>query len=262
MIATLTLALACIQPSAADEATCPRPAPERRQEAVAAYEAGRVLILAEKWDEAASRFEAAVRTDGTIPLAHYGLGEARLALKKPREALAAFLDSREAFRCLLTSPEARAELERMRLEEEQILREEVSRLEREQLVHTAIKGKEVNRTEELSRSEVQRRVHAMETRLDQLSKSRGQAPAEPPELAFALVNAYFQSGSPAAAEREFRAALAVRPDWGDVHHNLAVVMLATGRVDEAAVEAGRAEKAGVKVHPRLKAEIEKRGGRW
>ena len=256
--AVLSLALACGGWWSAADESCARPTAAQREEALAAYEAGKALILAEKWDEAAPRFEAAVRIDGvTIPLAHYGLGEARLALKRPAEALAAFLDCRAAYRCLLASPDALADLERMRREEERILRDAVARLEHDALVRTAIKGQEVNRATELPPDEVRRRVHALENRLDEVVRSRGRPPAEPPELAFALGNAYFQSGSPAEAEREFRAALAARPGWGDVHHNLAVVMIATGRVEEAAAEAEAARKAGVPVHPRLLEEIEK-----
>jgi len=238
--------------------TCASHSPTARAEALAAYGAGRDLILAEKWEEAATQLEAAVRLDATLPLAHYGLGQARLALKKAPEALVAFLDCRAAFRCLLASPDAQATLERMRKEEESALREAIARLENERILAPAIKWKELNGTPELSVGESRRRLHAMETRLDELHESRGRLTVEPPELAFALGNAYFLSGSLVDAEREFQAALAARPGWGDVHHNLAVVLLAAGRLDEAAAEIGKAEKAGVPAHPRLKEEIRKR----
>ena len=238
---------------------CPRPPTKaQRNEALDAYQAGKGLILAEKWEEAAARLEDAVRIDRTIPLAHYGLGEARLALRNAPEALAAFLDCRAAYQCLLASPDALADLERMRREEEQILRDAMTRLERDSIVRTVIKGQEVNRALEIPREEMRRRIHAMEDRLDELHKARGLRPAEPPELAFALGNAYVQTGSFTDAEREFRAALAARPGWGDVHHNLAVVMLAMNRADEADAEVKKARKAGVAVHPRLEEEIKKR----
>lgn len=238
--------------------SCTQPMPAARQEALAAYEAGRDLILAEKWEEAAVQLEAAVRLDATLPLAHYGLGQARLALKRVPDALSAFLGCREAYRCLLASPDARAVLERMRKEEEGVLREAIGRLEKDHALRFAIKWKEANRTEEPSIGELLGRIHAMEARLAELSKSRGRLPAEPPELAFALGNAYFQSGSLADAEREFRAALAARPGWGDVHHNLGVVLMVAGRLDEAEAEVRKAANAGVPVHPRLKEEIKKR----
>lgn len=62
----------------------------------------------------------------------------------------------------------------------------------------------------------------------------------------------------AEAEREFRAALAADPGTGDAHHNLAVVCLVDGRLDEAERELRLAEKAGVPIHPRLKDELRKR----
>lgn len=79
-----------------------------------------------------------------------------------------------------------------------------------------------------------------------------------PAAALALGNAYFQTGALTEAEREFRQALAALPDWGDAHHNLAVVLLATGRLDEAQEEADRAEAAGVAVHPRLREELQRK----
>jgi tetratricopeptide (TPR) repeat protein len=246
---------ACVQPPAA-----------AREEAHDLYEGARDLLTAERWAEAAAQLEEALQLDATHALAHYGLGQARLSLKKAPEALAAFLDSRAAYRCLLSTPEARARLERIRVEEESSLRDAILRLEREHLQRFGIKWQEVNGLPSPSDAmlEAVRRLHAMESRLVELREGRGRLPAEPSELAFALGNAYFQSGAPAEAEREFRAALTARPDWGDVHHNLAVVLLATGRLDEAAAEMKRAEETGVPVHPGLKDAIERqrdaRGG--
>jgi tetratricopeptide (TPR) repeat protein len=237
---------------------CVQPPVAAREEAQHLYEDGRDLLVAERWAETAAQLEKAVQLDTTHALAHYGLGQARLSLKKAPEALAAFLDSRAAYRCILSSPEAQAELERMRAEEESSLRNAMQRLERGHLQRFGMKLQEVNRLPSPTDAMLDglRRLHAMESRLVELREARGRSPAEPPELAFALGNAYFQSGAVDEAEREFRAALTARPDWGDVRHNLAVVLLATGRLDEAEAEMKRAENAGVPVHPRLREEIE------
>lgn len=53
-------------------------------------------------------------------------------------------------------------------------------------------------------------------------------------------------------------ALAVRPRWGDAHHNLALVLVLTGRVVESEHEVKLAEKSGTQIDPRLKDEIRKR----
>jgi tetratricopeptide (TPR) repeat protein len=245
---------------ATPEEACAEPSAAAREQAQHLYEDARDLLLAESWKEAAARLEKAVQLDATHALAYYGLGQARLGLGMAPEALAAFLDSRAAYRCILSSPAGRARLERLREEEESSLRGAILGLEREHLQRFGIKWQEVNRLPAPSdvMLEAAQRIHAMESRLVELREARGRLPAEPPELAFALGNAYFQSGAPAEAEREFRAALVARPDWGDVHHNLAVVLVATGRLDEAEAEMKRAEEAGVPVHPRLREEIEKR----
>ena len=45
---------------------------------------------------------------------------------------------------------------------------------------------------------------------------------------------------------------------GEVHNNLAVVCLMRDRIDEAAEHVKQAEKAGVRVNPQLKSDIEAR----
>jgi tetratricopeptide (TPR) repeat protein len=237
---------------------CAEPAPAVRDEARLLYEKGRALLLSEQWAEAAAELEAAVRLDPTLALAHYGVGEAWLALKMHPEAVAAFLDCRAAFRCLLASPEAVARFDRLRKQEEGLIRTAIAQLEKDRGLRFAIKQKEANRTPEPAPGEVARQIQALEDRLDAVQKARGRPPMEPPELAFALGNAYFQAGSPYEAERELRAALAARPGWGDVHHNLAVVLMVAGRLEEAEAEMKKAERAGVPAHPRLREEIGKR----
>ena len=54
-------------------------------------------------------------------------------------------------------------------------------------------------------------------------------------------------GAIADAEVEFRAVLARDPKSGDAHHNLALVLTITDRLDEAEREIAAAEKAGAPV---------------
>jgi hypothetical protein len=77
----------------------------------------------------------------------------------------------------------------------------------------------------------------------------------PPYILTALGSAYFRTGAFADAEREWRLAAAVDPTVGEIHNNLAVVCMLTGRVDEADREVELAEKHGFKVSPGLKADI-------
>ena len=78
------------------------------------------------------------------------------------------------------------------------------------------------------------------------------------ELALAIGNAQFNAGALEAAELEFRTALAAEPGNGDAHNNLAVTLTLLGRLDEAERELQAAEKAGVKVSPKIRDEIQKR----
>jgi tetratricopeptide (TPR) repeat protein len=103
------------------------------------------------------------------------------------------------------------------------------------------------------------------TELTQLERLRGRSREPvggiPPFILTALGSAYFRSGAFADAEREWRRAVAVDPDIGEVHNNLAVVCMLTGRYAEAEQELGLAEKAGFKVNPQLKADLNKHRGK-
>ena len=79
----------------------------------------------------------------------------------------------------------------------------------------------------------------------------------PAWISLALGSAYFRSDAGADAEREYRAALAVDPNLGEAHNNLAVVLLLTGRATDADVEIAAAEKSGFKVNPQLKEDVKK-----
>jgi tetratricopeptide (TPR) repeat protein len=230
----------------------------RRREADAAFRAGRDRLLEKRFEEAAAQLETAVRLDPNLALAHYGIGEANLALARPAVALAAFLACREAYRCLLDSPEGRAAAKAFHDEEARALRAEIDRLDKERFHRMGIKAKELNRDGGPSAGEAALEVNRLEARLAEVQEAARHAGAEPPAVALALGNAYFQTGALTEAEREFRQALAAVPEWGDAHHNLAVVLLATGRLEEAQAEVDRAEAAGVAVHPRLREELRRK----
>ena len=101
-------------------------------------------------------------------------------------------------------------------------------------------------------------IHALEQRLADLVLLRNRPDREPAGLGVALGNAHFHAGDLEQAEREFRRALQAEPRSGDAHNNLAVVLMLEGKLDEAEREVAAAEKAGVKVAPRLKDELRQR----
>jgi Flp pilus assembly protein TadD len=60
------------------------------------------------------------------------------------------------------------------------------------------------------------------------------------------------------AEREYREATKVEPKLGEAHNNLAVVLMLTGRLEEAEREMKAAEKAGFRVNPQFKDDLKQR----
>ena len=81
----------------------------------------------------------------------------------------------------------------------------------------------------------------------------------PAFVSLSLGSAQFRLGRRAEAEQAFLAAVATDPKTGEAHNNLAVLYLETGRFDQAKASLRAAEKAGIKVHPELKAQINKGG---
>ena len=86
-------------------------------------------------------------------------------------------------------------------------------------------------------------------------RSRESTPEIPAFILTALGSGYFRTGAFAEAEREWRAAVAVDASIGEVHNNLAVVLMLTGRYDDAEREISLAEKAGFRVSPAFKEEL-------
>ena len=227
-----------------------------QQEAWSSYAEGRDLLYAERWAEAEQPLRAALRLDPLMPLARYGLGQVYMVLKRYPEAVEEFAACRETFACFAT-----AEAERRLDQESRTLNETIRGLERDYLVRTRIPGQEANKEPPPSKGETIRRVGQLEARLAELQrwkKRMRKGHAAPPEVTLALGTAYFQSGSLGDAEREYKAALGLDSEMGDAHNNLAVVYLATGRLEESEREVGLAEKAGIPVAPRLKEELRRR----
>ncbi len=245
---------------------CPRPVDEaRRREAAAALRTAQEHADAEDWTTAEDRFRDAVALDPSDPLAPYGLGQALMAQKRYPDAVRAFEACGDAFRCLiLLPPEERAALERRRDAAIREIRDALRTMEVEGMKIGAIQGsryRDLNQDLSQVRAQTSRRARYLEERLHDLEqwRKRGRLDARPPAaLSLALGSAHFQAGELEDAEGAYRAALATDRHSGDAHNNLAVVLMLTGRLDEAEREVKLAEKAGVPVNPRLKDEIRKR----
>jgi len=220
----------------------------QRAEAKALFQQGQQALLASRWSEAEPPLDRAIALDPRHALAHYGLGQAYMGLGRFAGAVSAFSRSREAFRCAA----------RPGVTDEQIqaLRDAIRNFEQRRQKERLAQWKEIN-GDSTTPFDSLNTVRELERRLQELEELRGSDPV-PLGVTLALGSAYFQAGALADAEREFRAVLAAEARSGDAHNNLAVVLMLSGRLDEAERELRLAEKAGVAPHPRLKQELKRR----
>jgi Flp pilus assembly protein TadD len=79
----------------------------------------------------------------------------------------------------------------------------------------------------------------------------------PAEVSLALGSAYFRSDQFPDAEREWKVAVDANPTLGEAHNNLAALYAMTGRKKEAEEAVRSAERAGYRVHPKLKEDIKR-----
>src|SRR5206468_4387452 len=107
---------------------------------------------------------------------------------------------------------------------------------------------------QLQAQQIQENIHDLELAMrDGIGDLTLRVPAF---VSLSLGSAHFRRGSMADAEREYRNALRANAKMGEAHNNLAVVLLTTGRPEEAAKSIKDAERYGFRVNPRLKEEIQ------
>lgn len=219
-----------------------------RREALKHYRAGQKLLYAEAWERAAAEFTLAVKLDPLLALAHYGLGQANMALKNYPGAIRAYTGCVEAYRTLHSlSHSNKATIERLRSDETRELRDSLSALQ---------SGKVKAGNDPLTITRIESRIRDLERERHRAMK--GDAFETPAAVSMALGSAHFRQGNLADAEELYQAAVSADPKFGEARSNLAVVYLMTGRYDLARQQVKEAENAGFKVHPALKQDIETR----
>lgn len=221
--------------------------PDRAQEAQRQYRAGLELMSAERWDDAAEKFKAAMAIDPLMAMAHYNLGQCRMHTKRYAEALTAFQDCRTAFERLSTvSQDEREARERQRQDEINELKDDL------------VRQKYLTGAGDTHALETALGMQ-MEDRLRQLEsmqlKDRPGETMVPAGVYVALGSAYFRQGALDDAEREYRHAVQIDARLGAAHNNLAVIYLMTGRIDEAEASMAAAEKTGFRVSPAFKNDV-------
>jgi tetratricopeptide (TPR) repeat protein len=224
---------------------------DNRREALEHYRAGEAALSSEHYDEAVVEFQKAISIDPLLVMAHYGLGQAHMALKDYPAAVRAYLNCRKAFHEDLAS-RYQSEMEWGRRIDDQIsaLQDQIG----------ILSSGRPNSGSQRPLSSVN--VTNLQQQIDTLRARRKVGASvvvkTPPWISVALGSAYFRSNELTDAEREYKAALDADPKIGEAHNNLAVVQMLTGRLEEAEQELKLAEKAGFHVNPGLKKDLQKR----
>ena len=213
---------------------------QSHREAVAEFRAGQELLSAEKFEEAVARFTRAVEKDPLLSIAHYGLGQAYMNLRRFASAARGYRDSIEAMRRLHALQQSNQfEVEKQRDDEIKELKNLLGG------------GKGPG-----GLTAVRLREHLRD--LENQRTAMGGAFRPPAELLLALGSANFRNGESEAAEANWKAALDVNPKYGEAHNNIAVIYMQTGRLAEAEQEVTLAEKNGFRVNPQFKTDLKDR----
>jgi tetratricopeptide (TPR) repeat protein len=222
------------------------------REALEHYRAGQSFMYAESWPEAEREFRAAIGLDPQLVLAHFSLGQTCMSMKEYPKAVIAFKGARSAFlEGASLAMTDRVKADQRRDEEIRELRDGVRTIRSQA---SALRQ---------SSQQPENMILKLESRIKELETYKftgGGALDVPAEFSLALGSAYFRTGALADAQREYEAALKVRPNFGEAHNNLAVVYMLQGKLAEADVQLKAAEKAGFHVNPQLKVDLAKRKG--
>jgi tetratricopeptide (TPR) repeat protein len=212
-----------------------------RAEAIRLFRIGQERLAGEQFEKAIEAFSQAVENDRLLSIAHYGIGQANMNLRRYASAAKAYKDCIEAMR-VLHDAEQTSKFEVDRRREDEIR-------ELQTVLNQSMRG-----TPAPVRLQMEQRLRDLQ---DQ-KRSIGVAFRPPAEVLLALGSAYFRNGEAEAAEANWKAAIEVNPRYGEAHNNLAVIYMQAGRLPEAEAELKLAEKNGFRVNPQLKADLKDR----
>src|SRR5687767_14751506 len=221
-----------------------------RERAREPYVAGLDQMRSEDFAAARKSFEAAIRIEPAFELAHYMLGRVHLAQKEYAPAAASLTRARD----LYVSQAGRKFADKQ--EAQRHRRERIAEIE------GLISNLQGVTPQTFQTREQIRQLEERKRQVEDLDRAKDLTPEQvvPAFVSLSLGSAYFRQGKLAEAEQAYLAAVAADPKTGEAHNNLAVVYLQTGRYTQAKAAVRAAEKAGVKVHPELKAEINAKAG--
>jgi tetratricopeptide (TPR) repeat protein len=221
-----------------------------RERARQPYQAGLEHMRNEAYEPAARAFTAAITIDPGFEMAHYMLGRAQLALKNYAAAVSALVKARD----LYLGQGSRQFIDKQ--EGQRHRRDRISELD------DLISNLQRVTPQTFQIREQIRQLEERKRQVEDMDRARDLTPDQqvPAFVSLSLGSAYFRSGKLPEAEAAYLAAIAADAKTGEAHNNLAVVYFETGRYPQAKASLRAAEKAGVRVHPGLKAEIEAKAG--
>jgi tetratricopeptide (TPR) repeat protein len=219
-----------------------------RRQALEHYRVGQELMYAEAWERAEAEFKSAIGLDPLMVVAHYGLGQTYMAMKRYPEAIRAFSSTIAAHKevdALRMVDQAQAD---QRVEDQILQLREGLRA-----IQSSTKLQVMGLRDNML-LKVEEQIRSLEN-----SKRRAAGAAEvPAEFSLALGSAHFRNGALTDALGHYQSAVRVRPRFGEAHNNLAVVYMMMGRLEDAEKQLKAAEQAGYRVNPQFKADLQRR----
>jgi tetratricopeptide (TPR) repeat protein len=216
------------------------------ENALTRYKAGDDLFHDEMFARAAIEYKAAITFDPLLLIAYYQLGQSFMQLRQYQEAIQAYKAGKDSFQSMaLMMSRSDVTLEQRRDDEIRELQDSIDQLQNARLPATYPR---------------EARIMQLQQRIVDLQRTRKAGPTalEPPaELSLALGSAYFRTGDLMSAEREWKEAVTVNNKLGEAHNNLAALYAQTGRKTDAQQAVKNAERAGYRVNPGLKADIQR-----
>lgn len=212
------------------------------------YRLGWDSLRSEAWDAAVKEFKQAIDLYPKFTLAYYGLGKAYMGLRRFPDAARAYETCRD-FYVVKAGEKFSGQLDATRQRRDRMM-------ELQDLSQQYSRGPQTRQTQDVQR-QIQNAIRQNQETIDRGLNLNIDANA-PAFVSVALGSAYFRSERFGDAEREYKAALADDPKAGEAHNNLAVLYMLTGRLDESAKEVGLAEKAGFKVNPDFKKDLQEK----
>ena len=243
----ISIVLVCISTAAASAEQTPRPNAEAER-AQLHYRLGWESLRSEAFEAAVKEFQQAIDLSPKFALAYCGLGKAHMGLHRYPNAVAAFEACRD-FYVAKAGEKFSGQFDANRQRQDRIM-------ELQELARQSRQGPQTQGAQDQQR-QIQNAIRQTndETMRGNNVNIDGGAPAF---ISLALGSAYFRAQRLADAEREYKATIDVDPKAGEAHNNLAVVYMLTGRLAESAKELGLAEKAGYRVNPQLKEDLNER----